>query len=87
MRKASDPDVEQGARASFAPAILLLAALTASAADFDPKPWQFRRTLRVHEPDRVSVIRIDRDMYERMRGDLGDIRIAMRLNKVFGIAD
>ncbi|MGH9718874.1 MAG: DUF3999 family protein [Bryobacteraceae bacterium] len=63
-------------KASLALAILLLPAPGVLAAEFDPKVWQFRRTLRVHEPDRVSVIRIDRDMYERTRSDLGDIRVA-----------
>ncbi len=55
--------------------ISLLAA-AALAAVFDPSQYQYRIPLRIHEPDRFSVVRIDRTMYARCRLDLGDLRIA-----------
>lgn len=53
-------------------ALLLLAA--AAGADEPPLRGAFERTLAVPAPGRV-VVTLDRDVYERAREDLGDVRV------------
>ncbi|MGH9662736.1 MAG: DUF3999 family protein, partial [Bryobacteraceae bacterium] len=52
-----------------------LAAVALAAAGFDSSSFAYRMLVRVDEPDRVSVIRIDRAIYARSRLDLGDLRV------------
>jgi hypothetical protein len=44
-------------------------------ADFDPAHWQFLRTVTADQPQQVSILPLDRAVYEAARPDLGDLRL------------
>ncbi len=44
-------------------------------ADFDAAHWQFLRPLTANQPDQVSVLPLDRTVYEHAQADLSDLRI------------
>jgi hypothetical protein len=52
---------------------LCFAAL--ARADFDPAHWQFRRMATAGEAQQVSVLPLDRTVYEGARTDLADLRL------------
>ncbi len=45
------------------------------AAGFDGSKWRFVSRVMVPEPERLAVVPFDRELYERMRPDLADLRI------------
>lgn len=45
------------------------------AGGFDASHWKYRSPVRVHESGRLCVIPFDRSLYQRMREDLGDLRV------------
>jgi hypothetical protein len=44
-------------------------------ADFDPAHWQFLRTATVAQAEQVSILPLDRPVYEGARPDLADLRL------------
>jgi hypothetical protein len=44
-------------------------------ADFDPVHWQFLRTATTEQPQQVSILPLDRTVYEGSRPDLADLRV------------
>jgi hypothetical protein len=55
--------------------LLLLCASLLSGAAFDASHWKYHLPVRVPESGRLCVIPFDRQLYSRMRLDLGDLRV------------
>ena len=56
-------------------ALSLLCLSAFARADFDPAHWQFLRTAAAGEAQQVSMLPLDRAVYEGARPDLGDLRV------------
>ena len=53
----------------------LLCVAAVARANFDPAHWPFLRMATVSQPQQVSILPLDRTVYEGARADLADLRV------------